>query len=131
MVVVERQDLQTIGQHGGRQFCEPVEAGVECLEGQLIVQLEVVAQFLDLICVQIEPLQRLGDERVVKVDDAVVADVEPHQVGQVVEQSADVADLIRVQADGLQQRLMLPIWLSSKRRLDRWDILDKISKSNA
>ena len=39
-----------------------VEAGVECLEVEAITEGVVVPYLVDLVVVDIQPLQRLGDE---------------------------------------------------------------------
>ena len=42
-----------------------VEAGVECLEVEAITEGVVVPYLVDLVVVDIQPLQRLGDEGMV------------------------------------------------------------------
>ena len=42
-----------------------VEAGVECLEVEAITEGVVVPYLVDLVVVDIQPLQRLGDERMI------------------------------------------------------------------
>ena len=46
-------------------LADVVEAGVECLEIEAITEGVVVANLVYLVVVDIQPLQRLGDERMI------------------------------------------------------------------
>ena len=46
-------------------LADVVEAGVEGLEVEAITERVIVADLVDLVVVDIQPLQRLGDERMI------------------------------------------------------------------
>ena len=43
-------------------LADVVEAGVECLEVEAVTEGVIVPNLVDLVVVDVEPLQRLGDE---------------------------------------------------------------------
>ena len=46
-------------------LADVVEAGVEGLEVEAITERVIVADLVDLVVVDVQPLQRLGDERMI------------------------------------------------------------------
>ena len=97
LVVVHKELNDAVGYRVGRQFRQAVKTGVDGLQiGQL--DLEVVAQFDQLILVDVEPLDVGGQERVVEQGNPVGANIEPTQRVKASKQTVDVGQSVAVEA---------------------------------
>ena len=56
-VVVERDGLHSVGDHLGRDSLELVEGDVHRVDVELVLLVEVVPDLLDLILMNIQPVQ--------------------------------------------------------------------------
>ena len=56
-VVVERDGLHSVGDHLGGDRLELVEGDVHCVDVELVLLVEVVPDLLDLILMNIQPVQ--------------------------------------------------------------------------
>ncbi len=80
-VLVQKNEFQTRWQRQGDQLADPVSACIQGLEVEPALEGVVVAQLLDLVLVDVQPLQVLGDESVVEPLKFVGGNVEPPQLG--------------------------------------------------
>ena len=61
-------------------LADVVEAGVEGLEVEAITEGVIVPDLVNLVVVNVQPLQRLGDEGKIEPPEAVGGHVEPAEV---------------------------------------------------
>ena len=79
-----------------------VEAGIESVEVVATGESVVVANLLDLVVVDVQPLETPGDEGEVEPAEMVGGDIEPVKVDQGRDQSIHVLQLVVVQSQGPQ-----------------------------
>ena len=105
-VVIQREDLHPVRDGLGIDGAQPVEGDVQCVDSQLGLLVKVVANVLNLIAMEVQPVEGAWQEEVVKLLDAIVGDVEPAQASQIAEQANNVRYAIGVQADRLQAAIV-------------------------
>ena len=60
------------------------------MDVQLVLLVKVVSDILDLVLVDVEPVERGWKEEVVKLLDLVVRDIQPTEGRQIVEESDNI-----------------------------------------
>ena len=103
-VLAEGSHPHPVRKRLGAQESDPVVAGVQSLKAQMSLETQVVAQFLDFVAVQVEPLDAGRNEGVVEPAQVVVGCVDFDQIGQVVHHVLQARQVVRVEVKRLQRR---------------------------
>ena len=77
-----------------------VEACVEGVEAVANGELVIVAEFLHLIVVNVQPLKTFGDESKIEPTETVGGDIEPAEIRKRGDEAVEILQLVVVQSQG-------------------------------